>query len=294
MDHIIRPATADDLLPITRVWLAAEDESSETIDVVPPVLAHLLRTGTLLVAEGDGGISGFGSAFTRSSVTYLGQLFIHPGRQSGGVGRALLQTLMPDDGLSRVTVASSDARAISLYVRHGMIPLWPMFDVHASATSLRGLVSHSVDVVQADADDPEIVRADAAIGGRVRPEDHDFWVQHRAGLPLWFERAGKRIGYGYLQVLSRSATADPGTANIRIGPLGAYDPSDSLGCLLAAVRLSREHGSTLRILVPGPHPALRWLFDMGFHIGDQETFFTSIEPPIMDSRRYIPSGGGLF
>src|SRR5690606_8977316 len=114
---------------------------------VPTVLPHMSATGMLVVAEVGGRIVGFGSSFTRSNVRFMGQLFIDPLHQSGGVGAALMRAVMPVDGAELTTIASPDRRAVALYARHGMFPLWPVYGMAAERGTLRGIGDSGVDMI---------------------------------------------------------------------------------------------------------------------------------------------------
>lgn len=298
MDIRIRAAQPHDLPAVFSTWLATEGESPEQQprpgDPVPSALPHVLETGQMLVAEDDNGLVGFAAVAYREPVTFLGQMFILPDAQSAGIGQALLRAVMPDDGRQRSTVSSSDPRALGLYVRHGMRPLWPVLDLGASVERLRPFRRTDVEIIRAEPGDPELVEWDTEVGGRLRPQDHAYWVQQKAAVPLWFERHGKRLGYGYVQLQPHSNDARWYGETVRVGPLGVRDAPDAVDCLVAALGWAREQGGRLSVLVPGPHPGLRPLLDAGFQIGDIETFLSTAEPPFTDGCRYIPSGGGLF
>jgi GNAT superfamily N-acetyltransferase len=290
----LRPAAISDLPEMMRVWLLAEGDRVEPDQPVPVGLLHLLESGLALVAEVDDGMAGFAVSFVRGNVTFLAQLFIEPVQQSGGIGQALLQAVMPDDGTVRATVSSPDPRAIGLYVRHGMAPAWPAFDLRVDVSGLRQLPDSMVDIQPARSGDPELLTVDAAVSGRSRPQDHRHWIEQRGGIPFWFERHGIRAGYGYLQVGRDGQDAVLRGDSVRVGPIGVVDSAAAYDCVLAAVDLAREYGSTLEILVPGPHPVLGALLEAGWRIKDIETFMTSARPPFVDGACYIPSGGGLF
>lgn len=296
MSTSIRLATAADLPDMMRVRLATEGEQP-TGDSLPPAPAgfvHMLSHGVARVAEQDGVVVGFAAAFVRANVSFLSQLFVDPGCQSSGVGQALLQAVMPDDGTLRSTVASPDPRAVSLYVRHGMVPAWPVFDLVADSGALKELPVSLASLQMAEANDPDIVEMDARIGGRLRPEDHRHWARQRGGRAFTIERRGRRAGYGYLQVARDGDDAAFRGDSVRIGPIGVDDPSSSYDSVLAAVELAREYGKELEILMPGMHPALGALLEAGFQIVDIETFLCAVRPPFVDGARYVPSGGGLF
>ena len=294
MTFRLRPAASSDLPEMMRVWLMAEGEGVEPDQPVPVGLLHLLDSGLVRVAEFDDGLAGFAVSFVRGDVTFLAQLFIDPARQSGGVGQALLQAVMPDDGTVRATVSSPDPRAVGLYVRHGMAPVWPVFDLRVDVANLHKLPVSMAIIQPARGGDPELVAVDAAVNGRSRPQDHRHWIEQRGGIAFWFERQGTRAGYGYLQIGRDGEDAALRDDSVRVGPVGVVDPAAAYDCVLAAVDLAREYGSSLEILVPGPHPVLGALLEAGWRIKDIETFMTSARPPFVDGACYIPSGGGLF
>src|SRR6478609_3122555 len=124
-DFSIRSATSDDLQAVHAVWYATETigEANPPPPGAPhPWLRHVLRTGTLLVAERDGAIIGFAGVIARGELAFLTDLFVAPERQSHGTGAALLDAILPRDGRALATIGSSDPRALALYIRAGMTP----------------------------------------------------------------------------------------------------------------------------------------------------------------------------
>lgn len=294
MTLTIRPALPEDLPTITAVWMRAEKMPDDVSPGVPTVLPHILATGMMVVAEENGTIVGFGSSFTRSNVRFMGQLFIDPGSQSGGVGRALMEAVMPHDGAELATIASPDRRAVSLYTRHGMFPLWPVYGLKADVANLRAMPASPVRMVQADRNDPALVRMDAEIGGRHRPEDLDYLFDDRGGVPFWMERDGARIGYCILQVLSNSADGYEDEGSVRIGPLGVHNAVDMTDCIRAAVTTALDYGTSIDVLAPGPGDAFRILLDAGLQIRFVDTFMSSNRPPFVDALRMVPGSGGTY
>jgi GNAT superfamily N-acetyltransferase len=125
----LRPATEADLPEIYSIWYQTE------IDGVPdppapadnPWLGHILRTGHVVVATDPSGWPvGFAAARKEGALTVLTDCFVRPGAQSGGVGSALLDAVLPRDE-PLATFASSDPRAVASYARRGMIPRWPAY-----------------------------------------------------------------------------------------------------------------------------------------------------------------------
>jgi hypothetical protein len=104
-------------------------------------------------------------------------------------------------------------------------------------------------------------------------------------------REGEHIGYGYIQRRSTSSLWSPNTPTI--GPLGAREEEYAVGVAAAAVDWASRYASNVRLIVPGPHPALGALLEVGFRIAYVETFCSSAAGPFFDPRRYMPSGDAL-
>ena len=194
-DLEIRPATAGDLPEIYDVFY--ESEVRDAIDpppgTVPSHLKHELATGEMLVAARDGRIIAFAALIIRSSIAYLAELFVRPAQQSTNIGKTLLHQILPEDAHICCTLSSSDPRALALYVRAGMRPQWPNIWLRTSTARLGTLPPSAVEVVEAQPGDHELVRWDAAVSGRNRTVDHDYWIREGA-VPLWFQKGGRRIG----------------------------------------------------------------------------------------------------
>jgi GNAT superfamily N-acetyltransferase len=122
-----RAATLDDV-PAIRDLLAAhgDDGPATTVDIVGPYLGHLIDHATVLVSERAGEILGFGAALNTGVSRHLADLFVRPEFLGQGIGRLLLAAVF-GDAWPRTTFASADPRAVPLYVRAGMTPLWPCF-----------------------------------------------------------------------------------------------------------------------------------------------------------------------
>jgi len=125
----VRRAQSGDLLACTAIWRSTSGEPSPPPAALCFLYRHELETGTLVVAESDHGLIGFGASLPRPGRWFLADLFIDPATQSTGVGRRLLDALLAIDqpGPARATLASGDPRAVSLYTRLGMTRRCPVF-----------------------------------------------------------------------------------------------------------------------------------------------------------------------
>ena len=258
---------------------------------IPSTLRHILKTGTMYVAEQDGRILAFASAITRDHITFLTDMFVRPGQQSARLGKTLLQHVLPPNEHIRCTMSSTDPRALALYIRSGMQPQWPNFCLRLNGPIRGNLPTTDIEIVEGQAGDPEFVRWDAQVSGRSRPIDHTYWIREQRAIPLWFQRQGNTIGYGYIR-LGAGTLWYPEACTL--GPIGTRTPEDATACVLAAVGWARDHAKVLLIKVPGPHPSLAPLLNLGFHITYVETFVSTATTSFFDARCFISSGYDLF
>lgn len=291
---IFRPAFETDLRAVYEVFYQTEildnPHPPEPGDI-PSYLRHVLQTGTIYVAEQDGSVLAFAGAITRGNIAFLTDLFVLPERQSGQLGKTLLRSVLPQDDLIHCTVSSSDPRALALYIRAGMRPQWPYFVLQLERPPRAMPLTSDVEIIEAELDDPELVRWDAQIGGRRRPAEHSYWVRAQRASPFWFRRHQQTIGYGYIR-LGAGTLWHPHIS--ALGPIGVSAPEDATACTLTLVKRALEQTNELRIEVPGPHPCLPVLLELGFHIVYVDTFVSTTATPFFDVRCYVPSGGDLL
>ncbi len=293
----IRPATENDLAAMQHIFYLNEAQEGAKPPPLPAdapsTLRHVIKTGTAFVAEQNGQVIGHSAAITRGSITYLTDLFVHPAMQSSHVGKALLQHALPaDTPLTRCTCSSTDHRAIALYIRAGIQPQWPHFNLRLNDPVRDARWQSPIETREASADLAEIELWDTRLSGRNRPQEHAFWRQEQRGVPLWFYDRDEAIGYGYVR-LGAGTLWFPNACTI--GPLGVNSPERATDCVLAAVDWAMRHASeVIRIDIPGPHPSLAPLLERGFHIVYVETFLSQATSPFFDARCYIASGSDLL
>lgn len=242
---IIRTATVADLPAIHDIFY--RNEVVGHADPPPPGplpawLRHTLATGTLLVAELAGVPIGYAGLTIRDRVAFLTDLFVQPAHQSRGIGGALLRAILPPGDLTRCTLASSDPRALSRYIRAGMRPRWQNFWLLAESATLR-LPPGDVRVAAADPADPDLLAWDRRFSGRDRPNDHRFWREQQGGIPLWLVRGDQRLGYAYIR-FADGPIWHPHAATI--GPVGTLADVGS-EALLSLVQWSRERSPLVQI-----------------------------------------------
>jgi GNAT superfamily N-acetyltransferase len=224
----------------------------------PDYLDYELERRGLWVALDADRVVGFAAVLTDGGVAHLADAFVRPDRLGRGIGRALLDAALPRS-LTRTTVASSDPRALPLYVRAGMQPFAPVLYLDGSVGG-----APAGDLVQPAA----ALERDAAACGRRRPAALAF-----------LERAGAHalVAGDHAYAVVRPA---PGAAHI--GP-AAGDAGELAGFAAAA---TAEHGA-VHLALPGPHPALRRLLAAGLRVNDTDTYMGS-RADLLDLTRYVP------
>jgi GNAT superfamily N-acetyltransferase len=291
---IIRPAIEAELPSVYEVFYQNElrdDPDLPLPNAIPLYLSHVLRTGTLYVAEEDGKIIAFAGTITRGNISFLTDLFVLPSFQSGKLGKTLLQTVLPHNDLIHCTLSSSDPRALALYIRSGMRPWWPHFALQLSNPAQNWPLPPDMEIIEADSSDPALLRWDTRVSGRPRPKELEFWVRDEKAVPLWFRRRSQIAGYGYVR-FGAGALSHPQAC--KIGPMGADTPEDATACVLAVIYWATQRSAEIHIDVAGPHPCLATLLERGFHIHSFDTFVCSASSLFLDARCYIASGGDLF
>jgi ribosomal protein S18 acetylase RimI-like enzyme len=143
----LRPATLSDMLACAQVWSDAIEDYVRRLnqpwfagDLEPlrRLLAHCLTTDperfVVAVPAGAAGardrVVGFGEATVRGDVWFLGMLFVLPEFQGAGVGRRLLEAILPAGEPVKVATATDSVQPISnaLYTKYGMVPRLPLFN----------------------------------------------------------------------------------------------------------------------------------------------------------------------
>jgi GNAT superfamily N-acetyltransferase len=260
--------------------------------------AHTLATDPKLfvVAErpnraGRKRIVAFGSAVDRGDLWFLSMLFVEPGAQARGIGRALLDEILPAPLDGRVLATCTDsAQPISngLYASLGIVPRLPLFNLigrpwpDAPLPSLPdGITAERVTDGERWAEDAEVQSLDRELLGFTHPEDHRFVLAEPRRAFAYRAADGRLAGYGY--------AGDVG----RVGPIGVASPellAPVLGHLLAAVEprgassvwLAGDAGEAIRVAI---HAGLRI---EGFPI------LAGWSRPFADFTRYVPTSPGLI
>lgn len=270
----IRPMGTGDLAAVDRV-LAATDETVATSSGWPYLeLVH--SCGRVLVGEIEGTIVGFAAAVPAGGVTHVSDLFVTPEHQGRGIGRRLLGELL-GDAWPRSTFSSPDARALPLYIRHGLRPSWPGCYLEGPVTAVPE-PDPDLEVVIIDA--AQMTEAERALDGIDRTCLHRHEARETGSVHLAVRSGGTVVAAGH----ARDARKSPGRWLDRLVVAPEVDP---VGPVVAALRAAASPARPVGACVPGPHPALAVLLGRGFRIVDQDTYCES-EPGLFDPTRSLP------
>ncbi len=315
-----RPVRTDELADCAEVWRDGINDYTRRLNQpdVPPETASLLRlyahlqstdperfvVATMPATEnagGDGGgerIVAFAAALMRERLWFLSMLFVRPGLQGAGLGRALLARVAPADGEASYRATATDsAQPISnaLYASAGMVPRIPLLnliglpqDTEAFGTLPSGVVPIPfMDVVDEAGGEGHrrlastVDALDREVLGVAHPADHRFLRQEsRTG---WLYRGpdGAAVGYGYA------------TEAGRIGPVAVRDPA-LLAPILGHLSSAVTPRGAFALWLPGTAdravvPALQ----SGFRL-DQFPVLLCWDQPFADLTRYLPISPGLL
>jgi GNAT superfamily N-acetyltransferase len=280
----IRPATGDDI-PAIRALLRAHDNDTIVepggIDIVGPYVRHLVVNHVARVSVDDRVVVGFGAALDTGWCRMLSDLFVDPERLGTGIGWPLLDAIL-DGADARATFASDDPRAIPLYVRAGMTPLWTQFYLDGDARRLPE-VAQGLRVRQAlpgEGADLEL-----AWDGADRTIDHAYWASGPEGDAFVVDDALGAAAIGYARA------RQVGTARV-VDRLLLRPGADPVATATAALQRAAGDNPALRVHVLGPNPLLPVLLEAGFRIVDRDQFLAS-DPSLVDPARLLPNPGML-
>lgn len=311
-----RPARPEDLAACTEIWAAGIGDYYrnrlhqpwEPGDLAPlgRALAHLLSTDAALFRvatrpDGSGAeqVIGFGAANERGATWFLSMLFVQPGSQGDGIGRAILEQILPrtigHDAVLATATDSVQAVSNALYARYGMVPRLPVFQLVGRPIGSGRLptLPEGIRVEAFDGGGPDrpteasddlartLDHVDLEVLGRIRPDDHRYlWREGRLGF-VYRTEGGHPLGYGYA---SRAG---------RLGPIAVVD-TDLLAPVAAHLLETLVPPGASAIWLPGDAGALYpILLGAGFRIEGFPALFCW-NRPVADFSRYVPISLGLI
>ena len=287
----VRPGMRDDAPAAVDVFLESLDELYRRMslprppfgrDAVLPVYRHILATGAMQVGEVDGRVVSVAIGIIRGDVWFLSGFWTLPEFQRRGIGDRVLTAVeeAAREGGARTlsTWSSLDPGAMGVYLRHRMLPGFPMLTL-AGTTTGRPAPRPDIETIPLS---PERAAAiDAEIGLPSRRVDHDMWLEPAGGHRGWeVLRAGRSVGYVHVD-------------GERIGPAAWLAPADASAVLSVGAAEAVAGGGSIRVSIPGVnHAALELGLDLGLRLASYGTFLTSAAFGRLD--QYVASGPLLF
>jgi GNAT superfamily N-acetyltransferase len=292
-----RPARRDELAAAAEVYVRADDELDQRLhgrSLREPAGeegdgAAALADLTLMYEDGPDrvwvavrgdAVLGVAAAAIRERHWHLVYLFVLPGEQGRGLGRALLDRIHAVGVAAGCDVftlqASDDPKALTRYLTLGLAPQPPSIDLRATAPTFPGARwDDGLEPQPLLADDPAVLETvgdiDRLVRGVRRPQDLRRWLDEGARGALLARRdTGAPAGYYLVSVRGGRG---------RIGPVAAVDGerfAQVLERALAAAGEQNDAGLGWRVDLPGENrAAIVPLFAAGFRPRRLSAFFAS-------------------
>jgi GNAT superfamily N-acetyltransferase len=221
-------------------------------------LRHLLAHDAerCWVAEVAGEVVGYTAAIIRDDTWFFSMLFIAPGAQGRGIGRALFELAAEGAPPRRLTITDSiQPISNALYGRHGLLPLTPLLPMRGESR-----VDEPSGLELGDPSPGDLAAVDRAAYEFERGVDHAYWASQgqRRG---WY-RHGELVAYSYRW------------PDGRIGPLAGVDPETAAAALRAELMVNGPvtleiPGSARALLTTALEAGLRIEPPMGLLLGTE-------------------------
>lgn len=163
-----------------------------------PLYEHLAQTADQFwIAEQGGQPVGYARSILRGSTRQLTEFFVLPEIQSAGLGRRLLEHAFPDESAEhRNIIATTDTRALALYMKAGMTPYFPI--LYFGRAPEKVIVKTDLDFEPLETSQTvlgALAAIDEEILGFRRDVDHQWLMGSRRGYLI--RKDGQPVGYGY-------------------------------------------------------------------------------------------------
>ena len=310
-----RRATAEDLPACERIWRAGlmgylVPLGLGTIPEDNPGLrrlhAHTFATDPerfWVATDASDAPVAFGSAVQRGRVWFLSMLFVNPEIQAKGVGRRILERILPSGGTVLSTCTDS-AQPISnaLYASLGIVPRMPLLSfvgrpregwtpppLPAGIVAVPVIGEHGVPTIDLGARveaeegqfslDRDALDRDAL--GFEHPQDHAFAANPDQRLYAYRDATGALAGYGAASLAGR------------VGPIAVRDAellAPVVGHLLSVIE---PRGASAVWVAGAAGPAIRLLLDAGLRLDGFPVLLCWSEP-FADFARCLPMSPGLL
>lgn len=210
---------------------------------------------------------GYARSVERGGLFELAEFFVHPERQSAGVGAALLDRAFPiGRGEVRAIIATTDLRAQARYYRSGCAARFPIAGMLGAPRESEADPGVEAIPLAPGSPDVETVRViEREVLGFDRGDELDWLVGLREG--FLYARSGRPVGFSFV---SQAGS----------GPIAALDPADQPAILAHVESRAAALGvDEVSLELPMVNEvAVRHLLDRGFRFDPFYTFLMSSRP----------------
>jgi GNAT superfamily N-acetyltransferase len=291
-DYTVRlgqAAMPDDLASVTTLYRHLQSTDPDRF---------VVATRPDAAAPGGERIVGFVSAIVRDGLWFLSMLFILPEEQGLGLGRSLLEAVLPPAGTGMALATCTDSvQPISnaLYSMYGIVPRLPLLHLlgevrHPDALAVlpAGVTATPFEAIAAGPPDgpghrtliEAIGRLDRETIGFEHPQDHRFLrVGGRRGF-LYTDARGTDLGYGYASEVGR------------LGPVVVLDPAHLAPIVGHLLRAIQPRGAQAVWVAGAAAETITTLLAAGLRFEDFPILLCW-DRPFADFARYLPISPGL-
>jgi ribosomal protein S18 acetylase RimI-like enzyme len=213
------------------------------------------------VAEENGSVVGYARSIEHDGVMDLTEFFVSPKHQSSGAGRELLaRAFQSRTAQYKIIVATTDERALSLYLRSGVYARFPIKYFSRKAEHVDVKTDLVFEPIQTEHHMPELNRIDRTVIGHVRPGIHRWMATDREG--FLYRRKSDVVGYGYDG-----------------GPFALLSDNDYPAVLAHGENLAAEAGRRFGAETPLINrKAIQYFLERKYEIDPFTVFYMSSEP----------------
>ena len=259
-----RPARVSDLEPATALIIEAIDALERQHgfeglvadgDFSNPFAAFSLEDDPsgLWVAEENGVLQVYGFSWTSGPLWFLAGLFVRPGRQTSGIGRALFERTMKQadehNGLIRALITFAYNRvSLGLYMRFGLFPLVPLFELTGPIPKATSPLA--VATIDAEGKDTALLEElDQSVLGLSRAKHHHYSAQ-RSDLNGYILKTAENTPVGYLYISAAGRIGPVAVTSTKLMPQAlatGFATAAKLDCPAVSVIVPGACGSALSL-----------------------------------------------
>lgn len=263
MSVVCRPARAQDLEFADALVVSSINDLTErhgfgamAVSSPPRFQMFSLRDDPdgLWVAEEDDGILGFAWSWVCSDMWFLAQLFVSPHHQGRSIGNELIKRTLEHAekaGASNRVLITFSFNTVSqgLYIRHGLLPRFPVYSVGASREHLvgrsQGPQLDFTPLKEEASTLRRLVQADERVLGVSREKHHRYLINDSGTRGFNLYDGSDWVGYAYVDVGGH------------IGPLAVMESHAIAPAFRTALHLAAESGSSrISAFLPGTSVAV--------------------------------------